>query len=140
MIKKKILFLCTGNACRSQIAEAYAKQFLSNEAEIYSAGIKKIEIDPRAIQMLKDDGIDTSNLKSQTLDEFKDIYFDLVITLCSDVDANRPPDLKRKKVIFNGFMDLKKVTGNEEEIINTFNIVRKQIKGYVKNVLPQELL
>lgn len=136
--KKKILFLCTGNSIRSQFAEVYGKIYLSEQFEIYSAGIENQGIDPRTIQVLEADGIDTAHLQARTYQAYDDIEFDYVITLCGKSDTNFPKQLKGAKRIFSGFMD-PAAADNEDEIMKNFLLVRDLVKGYVKNVLPCDL-
>ncbi|MFI5188633.1 MAG: arsenate reductase ArsC, partial [Chitinophagales bacterium] len=81
---KKILVLCTGNSCRSQIAEGYIRHFAGNKTEIYSAGIETHGVNPKAIETMKEDGIDISNHTSNNIDEYRDIDFDFVITVCDN--------------------------------------------------------
>ncbi|MGO4709006.1 arsenate reductase ArsC [Chryseobacterium sp. 2TAF14] len=83
-MKKKIMVLCTGNSCRSQIAHGFLENFAENKAEIYSAGIETHGVNPRAIKTMMKEGIDISKYTSNHIDEYKNINFDFVITVCDN--------------------------------------------------------
>lgn len=129
---KNILFLCTGNSCRSQMAEGFAKSLLSKHS-FYSAGTVKHGINPRAVQMMKEVGIDISHHYSKTLDDLSNIAFDLIVTVCSDADDNCPV-IPGAKIIHHGFDDPPRMTAgfeNEEMILNVYRSVRDEIKDFV---------
>ena len=84
MTNKKIVVLCTGNSCRSQIAEGYLRHFADNKADVYSAGVETHGVNPKAITTMQEDGIDISNHTSNNIDEYYDIDFDFVITVCDN--------------------------------------------------------
>jgi len=136
---KKILVLCTGNSCRSQIAEGYLRHFAENRAEIYSAGVETHGVNPRAIAIMKVDGIDISHHTSNNINEYRGIEFDLVITVCDNA-KERCPYFPTKAVKFHfNFPDPAKVTGTEEEIMNEFGQVRDMIKQYCKRFIHDNL-
>ena len=87
---KKVLVLCTGNSCRSQIAEGYLRHFVGDKAEVYSAGVETHGVNPRAIATMKEDGIDISKHTSNNIDEYFDIDFDFVITVCDNAKERCP--------------------------------------------------
>ncbi len=89
-MKTKILVLCTGNSCRSQIAEGYLRHFAGDKAEIYSAGVETHGVNPRAIETMKEDGIDISSHTSNNVDDYRDINFDYVITVCDNARERCP--------------------------------------------------
>ena len=134
-----ILVLCTGNSCRSQIAEGYLRLFAGNKATIYSAGIETHGVNPRAVKTMADDGIDISHHTSNNAAEYAGIAFDYVITVCDNANENCPFFATRGKRIHQNFPDPAKATGTEEEIMNEFRQVREMIKefaaGFVKNYL-----
>ncbi|BAI80912.1 arsenate reductase (glutaredoxin) [Deferribacter desulfuricans SSM1] len=134
-MKKKLLFLCTGNSCRSQMAEGYGKIFLGDKYEVYSAGIEKHGLNPNMVKVMKEDGVDVSNQYSKTLNDLVDIDFDVVVTVCGDAHETCPMYLKKAKIIHKGFKDPAKAKGTEEEILKVFREVRDQIKDYIKNEL-----
>src|SRR5690606_42084594 len=99
---KKILFLCTGNSCRSQMAQGWGNHLKGSQFEFYSAGTKKHHLDPRAVQVMAEVGIDISTHYSKTLEEFKGLQFDLVITVCSNAHETCPTFFGAK-VVHVGF-------------------------------------
>lgn len=127
---KKILVLCTGNSCRSQIAEGYLRYFLGNKAEIYSAGIETHGVNPRAIATMKEDGIDISNHTSNHVDEYQNIDFDIVLTVCDNAKESCPIFPTKAQKLHQNFPDPAKATGTEEEIRQEFRAVRQTIKEY----------
>lgn len=138
-MKKKILVLCTGNSCRSQIAEGYLRYFAKNKAEIYSAGVETHGVNPKAISTMKDDGIDISNHTSNNIDEYRSIDFDYVITVCDNA-KERCPFFPTKALKFHyNFLDPAKAIGTEEEIEQEFKNVRQLIKDYSKDFVTQNL-
>ncbi|WP_281631332.1 arsenate reductase ArsC [Flavobacterium luteolum] len=138
-MKKKILILCTGNSCRSQIAEGYMKFFAGNKAEVYSAGVETHGVNPKAISIMKEDGIDISNHTSNNIDEYINIDFDFVITVCDNA-KERCPFFPTKAVKFHyNFPDPAKATGTDSEILEQFRSVRELIKEYCKNFVAENL-
>ncbi|KAF2338810.1 arsenate reductase ArsC [Flavobacterium ginsenosidimutans] len=132
-MKKKILILCTGNSCRSQIAEGYMKHFTGNKAEVYSAGVETHGVNPKAIATMLEDGIDISNHTSNNIDEYRNIDFDYVITVCDNA-KERCPFFPTKAIKFHyNFPDPAKATGTDSEIANEFRTVRQMIKDYCEN-------
>ena len=103
--KLKVLFLCTGNACRSQMAEGWARRLKGDTIEPYSAGIEPHGLDPRAVQVMAEAGVDISGQRSKHLDEVKDIRFDCVVTVCDQAREACPLFPGRTKVIHVGFDD-----------------------------------
>ena len=136
--KLKVLFLCTGNSCRSQMAEGWAKQLLAEKVQAFSAGIETHGLNPRAVQAMARAGVDISAQQSKHLDDLKDIDFDYVITLCDHADQNCPAFGGKAKVIHAGFEDPAKAQGSEKEVLAIFGMVCKQIKEFVEH-LPEYL-
>ena len=139
MLPKKILVLCTGNSCRSQIAEGYLKYFAKEKAEVYSAGIEAHGVNRRAIETMQDDGIDISNQTSNNIDEYRNIDFDFVITVCDNARERCPFLPITAKKYHKNFSDPAKATGTEEEIKKEFKQVRLQIKDYCKQFIADNL-
>lgn len=138
-MKKKILILCTGNSCRSQIAEGYMKFFAGNKAEVYSAGVETHGVNPKAISIMKEDGIDISKHTSNNIDEYTHIDFDFVITVCDNA-KERCPFFPTKATKFHyNFPDPAKATGTDSEIVEQFRVVRDLIKNYCKNFVAENL-
>ncbi|AXG72701.1 arsenate reductase ArsC [Flavobacterium arcticum] len=136
---KKILVLCTGNSCRSQIAEGYLKHFAGNKAEVYSAGIETHGVNPKAIAVMSEDGIDISNHTSNNIDEYKDIDFDYVITVCDNAKENCPYFPSQAEKIHYNFPDPAKAQGTPEEVMDEFRKVRGMIKDYTNNFVKENL-
>ncbi len=136
---KKILVLCTGNSCRSQIAEGYLRHFAGEKAEIYSAGVETHGVNPKAIATMKEDGIDISNHTSNNMDEYGNIDFDFVITVCDNAKERCPLFPTKAKKFHQNFPDPAKAIGTDEEIKEQFRQVRQQIKDYCKNFVEENL-
>ncbi|TDG35560.1 arsenate reductase ArsC [Pedobacter changchengzhani] len=127
---KKILVLCTGNSCRSQLAEGYLRYFANGKAEIYSAGVETHGVNPKAIATMQEDGIDISHHSSNHIDEYKNVDFDFVITLC-DHAQQRCPFFPSNAIKFHqNFPDPAKASGTDAEIMEEFRLVREDIKKY----------
>lgn len=136
---KKILVLCTGNSCRSQIAEGYLKKFAGKHASVYSAGVETHGVNPRAIAIMKEDGIDISSHTSNHIDEYKDVDFDFVVTVCDNAKERCPYFPANAERVHYNFPDPAKVNGTEEEIIDEFRSVREMIKKYAENFVKENL-
>jgi arsenate reductase len=134
----KVLFLCTGNSCRSQIAEGWARHLKGDVIEPYSAGIHPIGVNPRAIKVMAEAGVDISAQKSEHTDELPGIDFDYVITLCDNAREHCPVFGGRAKVIHKPFDDPYFASGNEEQILTTFRKVRDDIRTFVET-MPESL-
>ncbi|WP_348799982.1 arsenate reductase ArsC [Flavobacterium adhaerens] len=138
-MKKNILVLCTGNSCRSQIAEGYLSYFAGNKAKIYSAGIETHGVNPKAIAIMKEDGIDISNHTSNHIDEYENVDFDYVITVCDNAKERCPYFPSKAQKFHYNFPDPAKATGTDEEIQNQFRQVRQLIKDYCKILVDENL-
>jgi arsenate reductase (thioredoxin) len=138
-VKKKILFLCTANSCRSQLAEGIANHFLGDLVEAASAGTEASFVNPRATTVLKEIGVDISSHRSKCLDEFAADKFDYVITLCGDANEKCPLFFGGVQRIHIGFPDPAKATGSEAEILDEFRKVRDQIKMTLLDFITKEL-
>jgi len=136
---KRILVLCTGNSCRSQIAEGYLQTFAGDKAAVYSAGIETHGVNPRAIETMKEDGIDISNHTSNNIDEYRNINFDFVITVCNNAKERCPFFPTTAKKFHQNFSDPAKSRGTEEEIKEQFMQVRQQIKEYCEKFIADNL-
>ncbi len=131
MSKKTIYFLCTGNSCRSQMAEGWAKKYLGDEWNVYSAGIKAHGLNPNAVKAMKEVGIDISNQTSNMIDSEILENSNLVVTLCGDAADKcpvMPPHIKREHW---GFDDPAKAVGTEEEKWAFFERVRDEIRDRI---------
>jgi arsenate reductase len=136
---KRILVLCTGNSCRSQIAEGYLKSFAKDKAAVYSAGIETHGVNPRAVQTMKEDGIDISHHTSNNIDEYRNIDFDFVITVCDNAKERCPLLPSKAKQFHHNFPDPAKAKGSENEIMHQFRNVREEIKKFSKKFVEENL-
>lgn len=139
MKRKKILVLCTGNSCRSQIAEGYLRYFAGENAEVYSAGVETHGVNPRAIAIMKKDGIDISNHTSNNVTEYRNIDFDFVITVCDNAKERCPYFPTTAKKFHHNFPDPAKATGTEDEINEQFRKVCQQVKDYCRQFVKENL-
>lgn len=133
---KTILFLCTGNSCRSQMAEGWAKSLWGNEYNFYSAGIKTHGLNTRAVQVMKEAGIDISSHVSKTTTELMGIHMDVVFTVCSDAHETCPI-FPGGHVIHVGFDDPPRLTEamtDEDDILQVYRRVRDDIKAFILNL------
>ncbi|MGA2322519.1 MAG: arsenate reductase ArsC [Sedimentisphaerales bacterium] len=139
--KLKILFLCTGNSCRSQMAEGWARQLKGDVIEAYSAGIEIHGLNPIAVKVMAEAGVDISGHRSKHFSELKDAGFDYVVTVCDDAYEKCPIFPGETKVVHFGFDDpprLAKQAANEQEILKIYRRVRDEIRDFI-NRLPESL-
>lgn len=136
--KIKILFLCTGNSCRSQMAEGWARHLRNETIDAYSAGIRPIGVSSRAIKVMAEVGVDISRQISENVDEFSEIEFDYVVTLCDNAAKSCPVFGGKAKVIHKPFVDPYFASGSEQEIVAVFRKVRDDIKAFIET-LPWSL-
>jgi arsenate reductase len=141
MDKLKVLFLCMGNSCRSQMTEGWAKKLKGNVIEPYSAGIEIHGLNPNAVKVMAEAGVDISSHRSKHLDELKDIDFDFVITVCDNAREHCPIFPGKTRLLHTGFDDPPSLAENaksEEEALNVYRRVRDEIKDFVQT-LPEAL-
>jgi len=139
--KLKLLFLCTGNSCRSQMAEGWAKRLKADIIEAYSAGIEKHELDPRAVKVMAEAGVDISTQKSKTVADLPTDEFDYVVTLCGHARETCPILPGKAKMVHRGFDDpprLAKGAKDEQEAMEHHRRVRDEIRTFVES-LPESL-
>lgn len=136
---KKILVLCTGNSCRSQLAEGYLKHFAGEKAVVYSAGVEKHGVNPKAVAVMAEDGLDISVQTSNHIDEYRNIDFDFVITVCDNARERCPYFPSGASKFHHNFPDPAKASGTEEEIMEQFRAVREMIKTYAANFVRENL-
>jgi arsenate reductase len=140
--KIKILFLCTGNACRSQMAEGWTRRLKADSIEAYSGGVNPHAVDPRAVKAMAEAGVDISGQTSKHVDALEDIEFDYVVTLCDNAQKSCPVFPARTRVLHVGFPDPPKLAADaqtEEEAMAYYRRVRDEIRSFVEK-LPQVLL
>lgn len=134
---KKILFLCTGNSCRSQMAEGWAKSLKGNFFEFYSAGIEAHGLNPKAVQVMQEAGVDISKHSSKTFSDLKDVPFDVIFTVCGHADETCPAVPSQTRKIHVGFDDppkLAKSASSEEEALSHYRRVRDEIKHFILTI------
>lgn len=140
--KLNILFLCTGNSCRSQMAEGWAKALKGDEIEAYSAGIHVHGLNPDAVKVMAEVGVDISGQESKSVDQVESVHFDYVVTVCGHANESCPMWLQGKaKVVHEGFDDPPKLAesaSSDEEALEHYRRVRDEIRDYILK-LPKEL-
>ena len=136
---KKILVLCTGNSCRSQMAEGYLRKFAGADADVYSAGVETHGLNPKAVQVMKEDGVDICGHTSNNISEYRDIDFEYVITVCDNANERCPVFPSTAKKFHHNFPDPAKAKGSEEEVMAEFRRVRDQIREYCRNFLRENV-
>ncbi|MGV3629585.1 MAG: arsenate reductase ArsC [Bacteroidota bacterium] len=136
---KNILILCTGNSCRSQIAQGYLHYFAGNEARVYSAGTEIHGVNPLAIETMREDGIDIAGHTSNHMDEYRGISFDYVITVCDNAQEQCPYFPAKTAKFHQNFPDPAKAKGTPEEVAAAFRNVREMIKKYCRDFADQKL-
>lgn len=137
--KLKILFLCSGNSCRSQMAEGWTRHLKADKIEPYSAGIEARGLNPYAVKVMAEKGADISGQRSKTIDAVKDVDFDYIITVCDEAFESCPVFSSRGKITHVGFDDpprLAKDAKTKEEMLNCYRRVCTEIKQFVEK-LPQ---
>jgi arsenate reductase len=138
MGKRRVLFLCTGNSCRSQMAEGLVNHLLGDRWEAFSAGTAPAGyVHPLAIRAMDEIGIDVSSGYSKSVDEFRDVAFDVVITVCDDAAKNCPLWLGSGNVHHMGFPDPAAAIGSEEERLQVFRHVRDGLRQEVLHLLQE---
>ena len=139
--KLKVLFLCTGNSCRSQMAEGWARALKGDCIEAYSAGIATHGLNPNAVRVMAEAGVDISGHQSKLLDSLKDVAFDYVVTVCGHAHESCPVFPGKARVVHRGFDDPPKPAAeaaSEEEALGHYRRVRDEIREYIMR-LPEAL-
>jgi arsenate reductase len=135
----QVLFLCTENACRSQMAEGLVNHDLAGQVKAYSAGVRPSRVNPRAIQVMSEVGIDISHHRAKSVDDLAGKQFDLVITLCDQAQQQCPIFPGDTEVMHAGFPDPAQATGTEAEILTVFRRVRDGLRERLGYLLRQKL-
>lgn len=139
MTKKRVLFLCTHNSCRSQMAEGLANHFLGERIEAFSAGTEATRVNPLAAKVMAELGIDFTGHRSKVLDEFAGQPFDYVITLCGDANEKCPLFFGGVKRLHMGFEDPSRLPGDEAEVLPEYRRVRDDIRRTLQAFFEKEL-
>ena len=137
----KVLFLCTGNSCRSQMAEGFARALLGEAIEAYSAGVEPHGMNPRAVRVMSEAGVDIAGQRSKHVDELKDVAFDYVVTVCDHANETCPVFAGKTRRVHVGFDDpprLAKDAKSDEEALPHYRRVRDEIRRYIQT-LPGSL-
>ena len=138
--KKNILVLCTGNSCRSQLLHGYLEQLLGDRAVVYSAGIETHGLNPRAVRVMAEDGVDIAHHTSNHVDEYAAVPFDYVLTVCDHANEVCPIFPSTAKKLHHNFPDPAKATGTDEEIMQQFRAVRDQVKAYAQDFVRAQFV
>ncbi len=136
---KNILVLCTGNSCRSQMAHAYLQLFAGKRAVVYSAGVEVHGVNPKAVETLKEDGVDISSHTSNHVDEYAAIPFDFIITVCDNARERCPYFPSTALRFHHNFSDPSKLKGSTEEVNSAFRKTREEIKVWCKEWVVNNL-
>lgn len=136
-MKQKILVLCTGNSCRSQMAEGYLRHLAGEKFDVTSAGLEPSAVNPKAIQVMQADGVDISTHTSKDVEQFVGQKFDFIITVCDNARERCPFFPGQAERIHWSFQDPAAAKGTEEEVIAVFRRVRDQIKSKIKEFLKK---
>lgn len=137
---KNILVLCTGNSCRSQIAHGFLTYYTGGTAQVYSAGIETHGVNPRAVAVLAEVGIDIEHHASNHVDEYQDVNFDLILTVCDHAHEHCPFIPSKEAVrLHQNFSDPSKINGSEEDIMEAFRQTRDAISTYCQQLVKEHL-
>ena len=136
---KKILVLCTGNSCRSQMAHGYLEHFGKGKVEVYSAGVEVHGLNPIAVGIMNEDGIDITKKTSNHIDDYMELEFDLVFTVCDNAKESCPYFPNTAEIIHHSFTDPAGATGSVKEILASFRAVRTEIKEFCKELVNNNL-
>ena len=132
-MKPNILVLCTGNSCRSQLLHGYLQQLLGDRATLYSAGVEVHGVNPKAIQVMAEDGVDISRHTSNHVEEYAAVPFAYVLTVCDHAQEVCPVFPATARMLHHNFPDPAKATGTPAEIMDQFRAVRDQVKAYAQD-------
>jgi arsenate reductase (thioredoxin) len=139
--KIKILFLCTGNSCRSQMAEGWTRRLKGEQVEAFSAGIETHGLNPRAVEVMAEAGVDISGHRAKHVDELRGVEFDYVVTVCDNANEHCPVLPGKARMIHVGFDDPPRLAAgaaSEEAILAPYRRVRDEIRAFVEG-LPERL-
>lgn len=139
-MSKKVLVLCTGNSCRSQMAEGYLRYFAFNSTLVYSAGVETHGVNPLAVAVMMEDGVDISAQTSNNVEDYVHVDFDFVITVCDNARERCPYFPARAQKFHCNFSDPAKASGSREDVLQEFRRVRDRIKAFCKEFAEQQHL
>ena len=136
---KRVLFLCTENSCRSQMAEAITRKILGSRVQAFSAGTRPSTVNPLAIEVLEEIGADTGLARSKHVDEFKDRSFDLIVTLCGGARESCPFWVGQGERLHFGLNDPSRSRGTDEDVLTAFRHIRDKMLKELIPALKREL-
>jgi len=136
---KRVLVLCTGNSCRSQMAEGWLRHFLGSRAEVFSAGIVASGLNPKAVAVMKESSIDISRHTSKRVDELSQQEFDFVITVCDNAKEHCPHFPATSKQFHQDFEDPTYAIGSPDEVMGAYRTTRDQLKKYCEEFVNENL-
>ncbi|MCB0571769.1 MAG: arsenate reductase ArsC [Phaeodactylibacter sp.] len=137
---KRVLVLCTGNSCRSQMAEGYLEFYVQGKAEVFSAGLENHGVNPFALRAMAEDNIDISSHYAKTVDAFRNEHFDYLVTVCDEASQERFRGISYTHRLHFSIPDPAAFTGSEDEIMEEFRRVRELVKKYMLKFIGQALL
>lgn len=138
MMPHRVLFLCTGNSCRSQMAEGWMRSLGGDQYEVFSAGTHPTTVNPMAVKVMKEAGIDISSQTSDSIETYINQSFDLVVTVCDRARETCPVFANSRKQLHWGFDDPAEATGPEEEQLDLFRRVRDEIRAQIAGYLSED--
>ena len=133
--KKRVLVVCTGNSCRSQMAQGFLQEFGGENWEIFSAGIETHGLNQRAVRVMQETGVDISHYTSDHIDQYRDMEFDYVLTVCDQAQESCPLFPSSAEKIHHSFRDPANATGSEEEVQNEFRRIRDEIQKFAQQFI-----
>lgn len=139
---KRVLVLCTGNSCRSQMAEGFARMILADAIEAHSAGIAPVGVNPRAARVMAEAGFSIDDRRSKSVDELRDVRFDCVITVCGDADERCPAPIRGVPRVHHGFADPPRLAAGcatEAEALVHYRLVRDEIRRWIECEVLDEI-
>lgn len=136
-MKKRLLILCTGNSCRSQMAEGWFRHFGEDQFEVYSAGVETHGVNPDAVKVMKETGIDISGHTSNHVDEYDDVDFDIVLTVCDHAKERCPVLPGNARQVHHNFTDPASAKGSKEERLEVFRQVRDEIRDFAQDFVQK---
>jgi arsenate reductase len=140
MDKKKVLFICTQNSARSQMAEGLLRSMYGDRFEVFSAGTNPWRVNPFAIEAMKKAGVDISSHRSKSIDEFMEVEIDYAVTVCDNAKESCPYFPEAKVLIHHSFSDPAALTGGDEVILAEFERVRDEIRVWIEEAIATELI
>ena len=140
MDKKKVLFICTQNSARSQMAEGLLRSMYGDRFEVFSAGTNPWRVNPFAIEAMKKAGVDISSHRSKSIDEFMEVEIDYAVTVCDNAKESCPYFPEAKVLINHSFSDPAALTGGDEVILAEFERVRDEIRVWIEEAIATELI